>query len=81
MDLTADPRKDFRRYAAGRWIDGAVIPADDLRVSGIQVLVKRVEVQIGTLLDEAERAGATAARGSPASRSATFIAPAWMRSG
>ena len=72
MDLTADPRKDFRRYAAGRWIDAAVIPADDLRVSGIQVLVKRVEVQIGTLLDEAERAGATAARGSPAQQVGDF---------
>ncbi len=72
MDLTADPRKDFRRYAAGRWIDAAVIPADDLRVSGIQVLVKRVEVQIGTLLDETERAGATAARGSPAQQVGDF---------
>ncbi len=72
MDLTADPRKDFRRYAAGRWIDAAVIPADDLRVSGIQVLVKRVEVQIRTLLDDAAGARATAAKGSPAQQVGDF---------
>ncbi len=74
MDPKADPRRDFRRYAAGRWTDAAVIPADSLRVSGIDVLKKQVEVQIGTLLDEAARASATAARGSPTQQVGDFYA-------
>lgn len=27
MDLSVDPRQDFRRYAGGRWLDAAKIPA------------------------------------------------------
>ncbi len=66
MDRTADPRKDFRRYAAGRWMDAAKIPSDTVRISGIDVLVKRVDAQILSLLEDAARASATAAKGSPA---------------
>src|SRR3712207_1325106 len=29
MDLTADPRKDFFRYATGGWQDQTEIPADE----------------------------------------------------
>jgi len=72
MDPKANPRRDFRRYAAGRWTDAAVIPADSLRVSGIEVLGKQVEAQIGTLLDEAARASATAAPGSPTQQVGDF---------
>ncbi len=72
MDLTADPRKDFRRYAAGRWMDAAKLPSDTVRISGIDVLVKRVEVQIQSVVDEAARAGATAAKGSPTQQVGDF---------
>jgi len=72
MDPKVNPRRDFRRYAAGRWTDAAVIPADSLRVSGIDVLGKQVEAQIGTLLDEAARASATAAPGSPTQQVGDF---------
>ena len=67
MDLKADPRKDFRRYAAGRWMDAATLPSDSVRISGIDVLVKRVEVQVQSVLSDAARASAsaTAAKGSP----------------
>ena len=65
MDLKADPRNDFRRYAAGRWLDAATLPPDRVRISGIDVLVKRVDVQIQSVPEDATRASATAAKGSP----------------
>ena len=74
MDLKADPRKDFRRYAAGRWMDAATIPSDTVRISGIDVLVKRVDVQIQSVLDDATRASATAAKGSPTQQVGDFYA-------
>jgi len=74
MDLKADPRKDFRRYAAGRWLDAATIPSDTVRISGIDVLSKRVDVQIQSVLDEAMRASASAVRGSPTQQVGDFYA-------
>ena len=59
----------------------AVIPADDLRVSGIHVLAKRVQVRIETLLDEAGRASATAVRGSPAQHERDFYRAFGIRAG
>ena len=41
MDPKADPRKNFRRYASGRWMDAATIPSDTVRTSSIDVLAKR----------------------------------------
>jgi len=38
MDKTADPRRDFRRYAAGRWQDALQIPADSVRVGAFELL-------------------------------------------
>ena len=74
MDLKADPRKDFRRYAAGQWIDAATLPSDRVRISGIDVLVKRVDVQIQSVLDDATRASAAAAKGSPTQQVGDFYA-------
>ena len=76
MDLKADPRKDFRRYAAGRWMDAATLPSDSVRISGIDVLVKRVEVQVQSVLSDAARASAsaTAAKGSPTQQVGDFYA-------
>ncbi len=74
MDLKADPRQDFRRYAAGRWLDEATLPPDRVRISGIDVLMKRVDVQIQSVLDDATRASATAAKGSPTQQVGDFYA-------
>ena len=41
MDTTADPRQDFRRYAGGRWLDAAQIPADQLEISGYLVMQEK----------------------------------------
>ncbi|MFN9955499.1 MAG: hypothetical protein ACK55I_20570 [bacterium] len=53
-------------------MDAAKLPSDTVRISGIDVLVKRVEVQIQSVLDEAARAGATAAKGSPTQQVGDF---------
>jgi len=74
MDLKADPREDFRRYAAGRWMEAATLPPDRVRVSSVDVLSKRVDVQIKSVLEDATRASATAARGSPTQQVGDFYA-------
>ena len=65
MDTSADPRKDFRRYAAGRWLDAAKIPADSVRISGVDIQTKLVELQLLALFDEASRASLSAPKGTP----------------
>lgn len=74
MDAKADPRQDFRRHAAGRWLDAAQISPDRVRVSGIDVLMKRVEVQVQSVLDDAMGGSATAAKGSPTQQVGDFYA-------
>lgn len=65
MDLTADPRQDFRRYAGGRWLDAATIPSDSLEISGYLVMAKAVEAQLKEILQDAAKGG-PAPKGSPA---------------
>ena len=65
MDPAADPRKDFTRYTAGRWLDAATIPGDTVRIAGIDIMAKAIERQVMTLVDGASRASETASRGSP----------------
>lgn len=65
MDTTADPRQDFRRYAGGRWLDAATIPADGLEISGYLVMQKAVEGQLRELLEEASRTAPASAKGTP----------------
>lgn len=64
MDRAADPRKDFARYAAGKWIDAAVIPGDTVRVSSMDLLARHVEHQVRAIVTGAAAASATAARGT-----------------
>ncbi len=74
MDTSADPSKDFRRYAAGRWLDAAQIPADSVRISSVDVQVKVVEAQQLALLDEAASASLNAPKGSPLQQVGDFYA-------
>lgn len=74
MDLGADPRQDFRRYAGGRWLDAATIPADSLEISGYNVMAKAVEAQLMDLLQEASRNSAGAPKGSPQQQVGDFYA-------
>ena len=74
MDTTADPRQDFRRYAAGRWIDAAKIPSDSLNMSSIAIQSKVVELQLQAMFDEASRASLTAPKGTPLQQVGDFYA-------
>jgi len=65
MDRTADPRKDFARYASGRWLDAARIPGDTVRISPLDQMSRLVDEQIRVILDEASRTRDSAPRGSP----------------
>ena len=65
MDTSADPRQDFARYAAGRWLDVATIPGDSPYISGIVLMTKRVERQVDDLFAEAASKSPTSAKGTP----------------
>lgn len=65
MDLTADPRKDFNRYAAGRWMDAAVIPGEMVRTSGIDAMARKIERDTLSVIKAAAEASDSAAKGSP----------------
>ena len=53
MDASADPRQDFYRFAAGHWLDEAVIPDEDAQVGGFIGLFHLLNEQILTLLRDA----------------------------
>jgi len=65
MDLSADPRQDFARFANGRWLDVATLPGDSAQLDGIGLLSRQVDRQVGVLLEEAAAASVTAPKGSP----------------
>jgi len=65
MDRSADPRKDFARYASGRWLDAARIPGDTVRISPLDQMSRRVDEQVRVILEEASRTSGSAPRGSP----------------
>ena len=65
MDTSVDTRQDFARYAAGKWLDTATIPADLGNLDGIAVLTKQVDRQVGALLTDAAVASTSAKKGSP----------------
>jgi predicted metalloendopeptidase len=65
MDLGADPRQDFRRYAAGKWLDKATLPADLGNLDAVNLVIKQVDRQVATLLVDAAAASAKAKKGTP----------------
>lgn len=65
MDRAANPREDFARYAAGRWLDAAEIPGDAVRISPLDQMSRRVDEQVLAILDDVARNSASAPRGSP----------------
>ena len=65
MDLSADPRQDFRRYAAGKWLDKATLPADLGNLDSIRLVNKQVDRQLATLLPDAAAASPGAKKGTP----------------
>jgi putative endopeptidase len=74
MDRSADPRRDFARYAAGTWLDVAVIPADTVRVSALDLRARQVDRQLAALAESAARGSQSAAPGTPAQQVGDFYA-------
>ena len=65
MDASADPRRDFARHAAGKWLDVATIPSDAANLDGIMLLTKRVQKQVASVLFDAAAASPNARKGTP----------------
>ena len=76
IDASADPKQDFYRFAAGGWLDQAVIPETESQVNGYTQLTRRVNEQIMTLLQNASEASADAPRGSVEQQVGDFYAAA-----
>lgn len=74
MDLAADPRQDFPRFAAGGWLDAAQIPADFPRISPIDVMDRQTRLQVRALIREAATKSAVAAKGSVEQQVGDFYA-------
>ena len=76
MDPTADPAQDFYRFAAGRWLDQAVIPETESQVGGFVALFRQVNEQVLTLLQNAAAHSTTAPLGSMEQQVGDFFASA-----
>ena len=60
MDKSADPRKDFYRYASGKWLDRTSIPPSDADTGGFKQLGNNLNGQLLKIIQDA----ASAAPGS-----------------
>ncbi|MEF8711579.1 MAG: M13 family metallopeptidase [Candidatus Accumulibacter propinquus] len=72
MDKSANPRQDFRRYTAGKWLDTATIPGDVANLDGIKLVKKQVEPQVAAVLVDAAAAAPTARKGTPVQQVGDF---------
>lgn len=64
MDRSVDPRQDFYRYAAGKWLDRTEIAPSNPDVGGFTLLAEQLDKQLLTLIQQAA-ATAGAPKGSP----------------
>ena len=76
IDPAANPVQDFYRFAAGRWLDQAVIPETESQVGGFIGLFRQVNDQILTLLQNAAAHSATAPKSSVEQQVGDFFAAA-----
>lgn len=74
MDPTVKPGQDFNAYAAGRYLSKASVPSNAMRVSSIDALVKNVETQLQSLVEESAKASPKAEKGSPLQQVGDFYA-------
>ena len=65
MDPGADPRQDFPRYAAGKWLDKATLPPDLGNLDAVNLVTRQVDRQVSTLLVDAAAASPKAEKGTP----------------
>ena len=55
MDRSADPRRDFYRYATGRWIKTHPVPADKSRWGAFSELSEWNLLQLKKIAEQSER--------------------------
>lgn len=65
MDTSVDPKQDFHRFTAGKWLDNTKIPPDKLMVDGLSLLNDRVSQQLQQITAQAATQSTTAPKGSP----------------
>ncbi|MUG99595.1 M13 family peptidase [Scytonema sp. UIC 10036] len=65
IDTTVDPKQDFHRFAAGKWLDAANIPPDQLSISAIDLLTIQVSQQLEQITQQTVAQSTKAAKGSP----------------
>ncbi|MBD2450729.1 M13 family metallopeptidase [Nostoc sp. FACHB-152] len=65
IDTTVDPKQDFYRFAAGKWLDSVEPTPEFLRVSGADFLDKEVSKQLQQILSQAATQSTKASKGSP----------------
>ena len=53
MDLSADPAKDFYRYANGGWLDANPVPADEAAFGVFHEIEKRNQLVLRSILEDA----------------------------
>ncbi|MDX1415686.1 MAG: M13 family metallopeptidase [Candidatus Promineifilaceae bacterium] len=76
IDPTADPRQDFYRFAAGGWLDQAVIPDEDAQIGGFIGLFHLLNEQILALLQDAAENSADEPPGTVVQQVGDFYASA-----
>lgn len=59
MDLAADPRADFARYANGGWLDRTRLPADAGSHSSATEADERIRARLARIMSQLERGRAT----------------------
>ena len=72
MDLSADPRIDFGRYAGGAWLDRNERPARLVEWGIFQTLGERNNAIMAEVLEAAGKSAATAVPGTPEAQVGTF---------
>ena len=65
MDLSADPKEDFYRFAAGGWLDRVERPADKASYSFVSIQLQRITDQVKAVVVNAAEEAADAPKGSP----------------
>jgi putative endopeptidase len=65
MDDSAKPGSHWADYAKGRWYSAAVIPDDDVAVSPFRVLIRRVDRDLGVIVQDAAQDSGEAEKGTP----------------
>lgn len=65
MDTSVDPKQNFHRFAAGKWLDNTKLPPDKLMVLGLSLLNDQVSLQLQEITKQAATQSTTAPKGSP----------------